>query len=717
MASSRRKLPDALERPVEIAVAAIALLGLPKLLTGVTFEEHPTFLYGLAVLGAAHVLVAVDCLWIKRLGWVVGILTALGTALIVGGQLESPQPEGLWRTDAWFGSVLTYAILLLHRQPQLVLILVSFAAGMVTLWFSKDLGLVPQMLGLIYTASGIGVLWVARLVTIVIAEEYLASRTQRQEQKQEATESAARAEALAGLRREMHDSLLHTLQRMGATWSAAGPDEIRQSCREARERLAKVPAPLHEDTPVDVADALRHALPQGRQVIVAEPDEVLVPESVGEALVGAAREAVRNALKYAPGVPQVHLTQRGDSVRISVADDGPGFNVDGKRAHSLGLEGSVVQRMAAVGGEAQVRSNSDGTTVKLRWPANPPPAGGLGIRARRLVAWLPLPLVAAALFHVLALGWPRFVMPLVITLVVSAAILAGAWKVRGDGLKGWQAAALCVLGMAAFVYNYAELRGIPSTDYDLWAPSLVSAVLIIGLAGQPVRIAFPLAVLVLVGAATVSGVTLGWQATMNSHFGGLLAVLLYTVVTLVLVIGATGVSRHLHVTRRLAAAAELHAQANRVRDAVWVGWLARAEELTGPFLEDVATGLLDPEEPETRAAASRLGARIRDELRLWPGHLELAAELDRLRGLGWDSRLLNSELPPATDEDLVAVLHAVGAPPEKGAQVLVTAEADGATITLTPALDIERHPGLRGWVSIDDPDFTQFRTHRRQGDE
>src|SRR5690606_33945086 len=129
-------------------------------------------------------------------------------------------------------------------------------------------------------------------------------------------------------------------------------------------------------------------------------------------------------------------------------------DVEDQRRHSLGLEGSVMQRMAAVGGEAAVRSNAEGTTVKLRWRAAPPPAGGLGIRARRLVAWLPLPLVAAPVVHVLALGWPQSAVPLAITAVVAAAILAGALRVRSAGLAGWQAAGLCALGMAAFVYNY-----------------------------------------------------------------------------------------------------------------------------------------------------------------------------------------------------------------------------------------------------------------------
>lgn len=699
-----------MERPVHIAVAVIALFGLPKLFTGITFGEGTVFLAGLLTLGVAHVLVAVDCLWTRRFGWSVAMLTALGTTLIVGAQLAEPAPAALWRTDAWFGTVLTYGVLLLGRRPQLVLLMGSFGAGLMVLAVAKDLGGVPQVLSVFYTASGIGVLWVARHVTGIMVEDYLASRLERVERKQEAAESAAQAEALAALRREMHDSLLHTLQRMGASWSTAGPEEIRTSCREAAAQLAVVPRPAVADGVVNVCSVLQEALPSGRHVLTCAEPEILLPEAVAAAFVGATREAVRNVLKHTAGVPEVRIERLHDGVQITVTDDGPGFDVERHRGTSLGLEASVLERMAAVGGQADLDSGAGGTTVKLRWPALPPPGTGLGVRARRLVAWLPLPLVAASLVHVLTLGWPDLAVPLAVHLTVSAAIVCGALRLRRGSVAVWQAVGLCVLGMAAFGYNYAVLAGAPSNDYDLWAPSLFSAVLIIGLTSQRIKVAVTLAVLVLVGAVGISGYTLGWRATLTTHFGGVLAVLLYTVVTLVLVIGATSISRHLHTTRRLAAAAELHEQARRVRDAVWEGWLARADTLVGPFLADVAAGRRDPQSVETRATAARLAARVRDELFLWPGSLELATELDRLRGLGWDARLLNAELAQSSAE-LLTVLHAIAEPPREGAQVLVTAQGNEAVVTVTPGIRLRRQHELQRWLSIDDPEVTQFRTN------
>ncbi|MBB1483901.1 hypothetical protein H5392_08525 [Tessaracoccus sp. MC1865] len=698
------------ERPVEVAVAVIAILGMPKLVGGISQDDPTYLLTGLGVLFVAHVLVAIDCLWIRRLGWLIVGLTVVATGIIVVGQLlEGPAVPGHWRTDAWFGTLLTYGILLRGRKPQLLVLSGSFVIGLAVVVTTQQLEWVPQIRSLAYTLSGLGVLVVARLITIAITEEYLASRQLRAEQEQDAGESAARAEALAGLRREMHDSLLHALQRMGASWSAANADEVRASCEEARQRLAQMPEPLTDDKPVDVCAMLHRSLKPRRQVITCEPETLLVPLSVAQALVGAAREAVRNALEHTSGIPEVHLVQRGGTVRVTVSDEGPGFDVTAPRGQSLGLEGSVVQRMAAIGGEAHVQSAAGGTTVEMQWPASPPEPGGLGERARRLISWCPIPLVAASALHILTLEWPGAAFPMAITLIVAALIAVGAVAVRGGGLAPWQSAVLCGVGMITFIVNYAAVQGAPSIDWDLWAPSLVSALLIIGLPGQPVRVAVPLAGVVVVGAVTTSWLTLGWQATIGSHFGGLLAVLLYTIVTLVLVFGAQTVSRHLHVTRRLAAAAELRAHAAQVRDGVWHAWLARAERLTGAFLGEVADGSRDPFAPETRAQAARLGARMRDELRLWPGPLRLASELDRLRGAGWDARLLTGDVG-STSDDLAELLGHLGRPGEEHAQLLVSAEDGTATVTATPAVAMAEHSPLRRWVSIADPDFTQFRT-------
>jgi signal transduction histidine kinase len=102
-----------------------------------------------------------------------------------------------------------------------------------------------------------------------------------------------------------------------------------------------------------------------------------VPERVARAVVAAAAEAVRNSVRHgradgaAPGVTvAVHPGGEPGSVRVEVRDDGRGFRPDAVPPGRLGLRVSVLGRMRAVGGRADVASRPGrGTEVVLSWPA------------------------------------------------------------------------------------------------------------------------------------------------------------------------------------------------------------------------------------------------------------------------------------------------------------------------------------------------------------
>jgi len=56
-------------------------------------------------------------------------------------------------------------------------------------------------------------------------------------------------------------------------------------------------------------------------------------------------------------------------VRVDIVDTGCGFDADRVSTHRRGVAGSIVARMAAVGGRATVRSAPGaGTVVQLEWP-------------------------------------------------------------------------------------------------------------------------------------------------------------------------------------------------------------------------------------------------------------------------------------------------------------------------------------------------------------
>jgi signal transduction histidine kinase len=126
-----------------------------------------------------------------------------------------------------------------------------------------------------------------------------------------------------------------------------------------RERGASLAAAL-EATVAEVEDA--HGVPVD---VVAVGDRPL--DERGEALVAAAREAVLNAVKFAPDAPiSVYAEMQGDGAEVYVRDRGPGFDLAAIPPDRRGLRESVLGRMERHGGRAAIHTRPGaGTEVEL----------------------------------------------------------------------------------------------------------------------------------------------------------------------------------------------------------------------------------------------------------------------------------------------------------------------------------------------------------------
>ena len=99
--------------------------------------------------------------------------------------------------------------------------------------------------------------------------------------------------------------------------------------------------------------------------VVAVGDRAL--DEKAEALVAATREAVLNAVKFAPDAAiSVYAEVEGDRMEVFVRDRGPGFELGAVPADRRGLRESVLGRMERHGGRAAIHTSPGaGTEVEL----------------------------------------------------------------------------------------------------------------------------------------------------------------------------------------------------------------------------------------------------------------------------------------------------------------------------------------------------------------
>jgi signal transduction histidine kinase len=114
--------------------------------------------------------------------------------------------------------------------------------------------------------------------------------------------------------------------------------------------------------------ALPARVPQLRvRLELAECD---VPPAVADAVADSAAQALANVVRHA-GVDRAVVRLRAapdDDVLVEIEDAGIGFDPATVPAHRYGLRGSIHERMATVGGRAEIASAPGaGTRVRLEW--------------------------------------------------------------------------------------------------------------------------------------------------------------------------------------------------------------------------------------------------------------------------------------------------------------------------------------------------------------
>ncbi|GAA1689020.1 ATP-binding protein [Microbacterium sediminicola] len=177
----------------------------------------------------------------------------------------------------------------------------------------------------------------------------------------------------------MHDSVLAALI---AAERARSPREQALAVAMAQEALTRLAnaegdAGLGSEAPRTfeeiVEDVESGARGLGIDLVVQRTfgdDALRIPGRVATALTLATMQAIANSVEHAAGIGLV-VTARQEAVssriHLEVRDRGDGFDMDSVPDDRLGIRGSIIARVAAVGGTVHITSDASGTLVRLTW--------------------------------------------------------------------------------------------------------------------------------------------------------------------------------------------------------------------------------------------------------------------------------------------------------------------------------------------------------------
>ncbi|GAA1470133.1 ATP-binding protein [Microbacterium thalassium] len=246
--------------------------------------------------------------------------------------------------------------------------------------FEADLGFIVALdvsfaliLGGVLLALG----WLFRAV----AANVDATRTQAVDVYARAAAADAAEQERVAIAALMHDSVLAALIAAERADSDRARTLAVAMAREAMSGLATTEqeSGSGSDEPQDAAliaeDVEAAAAEMGVDLHVTRSISfatIILPGRVAEAITLAAAQAVANAVEHAGGEGlEVTLDAVRSGIRLEVRDRGGGFDLDSVPDDRLGIRGSIVARMASIGGTARISSDADGTVVRLVWRGGP----------------------------------------------------------------------------------------------------------------------------------------------------------------------------------------------------------------------------------------------------------------------------------------------------------------------------------------------------------
>ena len=307
----------------------------------------------------------------RRTGWVlaefaVSIALLFSTRWVAGPAWVADNQS--WPTTLWLANAVVSAAIL--RGPY-----AGMGAGLAMMGcYALEKGVLEINLGrsaglVIVLAVGLAVGLAARTARRVQAELDRAAKL---------TAVAAERERLA---RQMHDGVIQVLALVARRGrEIGGPTaelaELAAGQERALRRFAGT-GQFGDPAPAGAELDLRALLDPsaGDRVLLSMPaTAVPLPAEVATELAAAVRNALDNVVRHAgpDATAYVLVEDLEDEVTVSIRDDGvgiaPGRLQTARAEGRLGVEKSIVGRLAALSGSARLHSDDDGTEWELTVP-------------------------------------------------------------------------------------------------------------------------------------------------------------------------------------------------------------------------------------------------------------------------------------------------------------------------------------------------------------
>ncbi len=461
----------------------------------------------------------------------------------------------------------------------------------------------------------------------------------------------------------VHDEVMTTLVA-----AAQNPHDahVAAQAQRAVDRLAEAEAPAEARLPVTgdqltwlVTDVVGALVPQAK--VSSALDELAVPQQVASTLGMVVREVALNVAKHSQAEHvQVSLSSpTPGQVLISIADDGVGFDPEQVPKRRLGLQVSVVYRMWAIGGHAEILSRpGDGTTVNLSWGSNGAELPRLAIEpeteaapARRMpeIPELTRPSLVRLVWIVVVLqfllGWTsldRVTSPWPVFAAQVLAVVATVitlWRSEKNPMKMSSAITVVALLLAVTLLVQSVLPRGDWPGYATWHSTVVMVLLVAVLVRGREWVAW-------VGVGLYALVSAVWAMNQGLGAGDVLRVgfgpFSWMLVAQLLQTWLIEMADRMTASRRSSAAANKAIAQSFSKMVLRDVWLTQLRAQVGPLLTRIADPNYELTQAEQEACLAQ-ESRLRDAMRAGNLVTELTSDaIEIARGRGVDVRLVDS---------------------------------------------------------------------------